>query len=527
MATTPLAKEAAFSALLTGADETSERVRERVSGLISVPMKTLDGQKNRRPESRSSTKYKTGYVPNTNTKESMKITKRARFSAQNHLLTYPVYKSAYSEFCLKHPKIMRAGRNAIKRADTIPPFKAALDLKDKTAERILKTADHLMPLLKTTEVLDMTLPFNNLIHTVQLVLVPPASHGFLKMKLAIRSKGEKIQNITMPMLPERLRRQFEKAQKSDPPTPAASATSEMIRAVEAEILYEKHYQILTKILRKSSSAECNLCDLVKYLYIRSGNDGDNGKQLNDIIMGWGAEAANLAKDEETSELEPGASGSPSPQVHRTSATIGINLHEIERPDSKSASDRTSMIGTDTESSRMKSSSRRSSLSSRVNGVRSYEAMLNTVVTEGPETNESDELYDHAEREDFEEENSSRLSIPLGILRIEGQSLSGDGNKQSKSVRFSDNSLRASETTSISLKEIQKEQSDYEEFQKEAEGSMVEYDILDDPGYLAQIGARQIVDHDLFSIFQNSEEDVFSEYAHAADVIFSGGTLSLT
>lgn len=521
MATTPLAKEAAYSALLTGSDETSERVRERLNGLVSVPKKTPSEQKYRRPESRTSTMYKTGFVPNTNTKESMKITKRARFSAQDHLLTYPVYKSAYSDFSLKHPKMMRAGRNAIKRADMIPPFKVALDLKNKAAERILRTADHLMPLLKTTEVLDLKQPFDNLLHAVQGIIVPPTGNGFQKMKLALRSRGEKIQSITMPMLPERLRRQFERAEKSDPPTPAASATSEIIRTIEAEVLYEKHYQILTKILRKSSTAECNLCDLVKFLYIRSSNDGENGKQLNDIIMGWGQEAANNANGEESMESEQG--------THDSQPQHGANLvteqsSVAKKPTSRSASDHTSIASSGLEVSGQHTSAWRSNAPGANEGARRYEVEVESV-PESHETSDSNDLYEPVSKEELDEDNSSRLSMPLGILKIAGSANSHEATKQNKSVRFSDDASRAAEASSH---ETSRTPSDFEEFQRAAEQAMVAYDDpLDDQGYLAQIGARQIVDNELFSLFQNSEEDVFSGYAYAADVIFSGGTLSLS
>lgn len=517
MATTPLAKEAAFSALLTGSDETSERVRERVSGIAALK-KTSNEQKYRRPESRTSTMYKTGYVPNTNTKESMKITKRARFSAQDHLLTYPVYKSAYSDFSIKHPKMIRAGRNAIKRADTIPPFKAALDLKNKAAESILKTADHFIPLLKTTEMLDLKLQFSDVTHARQEPLVPPARNGFQKVKLAIRSKGEIIHGIAMPILPERLRRQFEKAQKSEPPTPVASATSEMVRAIEAEVLYEKHYQILTKILRKTSAAECNLCDLVRFLYVRSSNDGENGRQLNDMIMGWGAEAANLENGEDSAELSKAASEN---QIHEAclSPTVGDSILKRERQTSKSASEHTSITNSGHESTRQRLSTRRSRASSANADPQRY-----VVEVESAPDVESDDLYDSAPKEEAEEETSSRLSMPLGILKIVGSSNSREDSKQNKSVRFYDNPIKATDNTSQEPAMIQ---SDLDTLQKAAEQSTRVFDDLDDQGYLAQIGARHIVDNDLFSLFENSEEDVFSGYAYAADMIFSGGTLSLS
>lgn len=315
-----------------------------------------------RPESRLSTLYKTGYVPNANTKETLRITKRARFSTQDHLLTYPIYKSVYSGFSNRHPQVVRLGEGAIKRADAIPPIRATLDFKDKAAEKLLKTADVWIPNLKTVEVQDLRQPFDNLFLAVDSALhatfVKPTNSGLDRVRRAIKTLGNKISSIAIPLMPRRLREQLERIVVTDTSTESPITTTDN---TQLSALYEEQYQILVKILDNETPTDCNFCDLVKFLYNRSSNDTENGGKLRDLILQWGLEAARNAnidganlggQDIGSSENEPvGDNGSVGVQLAGTASEGKGSNGDLEKTVEESQHDGSSGEVDDRESER--------------------------------------------------------------------------------------------------------------------------------------------------------------------------------
>ena len=298
MATIPLATDATLTVetpepMSAGSppDQGSDRSPKK---MLHVDLKN----RYRRPESRLSTMYKTGFVPNTNVKDLLKIIKRARFSTQDHLLTYPMYKSAYSGFSRKHPKVMKFGEGAVRRAEAIPPLRATMNFKDRATERVLQTADIWVPCLKKVEVQHLRQPFDNLIqaveNTLQAAVVRPTTQGVAKMRRALKSLGNKILSVMQPLGFHGLKRHS----KID-----AHETEEPL----VEDLYEQQYQVLTKILGDFNEVDCNFCDLVKFLYTRSQNDGENGKRLHELILTMGLEAlSNAAAEVDGARSEAGA-----------------------------------------------------------------------------------------------------------------------------------------------------------------------------------------------------------------------------
>ncbi|RKP28375.1 hypothetical protein METBISCDRAFT_22686 [Metschnikowia bicuspidata] len=320
MATIPLATDATLT--VETPEPMSAESPDQVSGgspkkLLHVDLKN----RYRRPESRLSTMYKTGFVPNTNVKDLLKIIKRARFSTQDHLLTYPIYKSAYSGFSRKHPKVMKFGEGAVRRAEAIPPLRATMNFKDRATERVLQTADIWVPCLKKVEVQHLRQPFDNLFqaveNTLQAAVVRPTTQGIVKMRRALKSLGSKILSVMQPLVFSGLKR----TPKIDPPE-----TEEPL----IEDLYEQQYQVLVKILGDFTELDCNFCDLVKFLYTRSQNDGENGKRLYELILTMGLEAlSNAAAEVDGARNDAGAvdSADESSETHPLEAVE----NELEQP----------------------------------------------------------------------------------------------------------------------------------------------------------------------------------------------------
>lgn len=586
MATIPLAKEAAMNALLTGGDETSERIRDRTFGAGTEPKKLIHAHlrsHNRRPESRLSTLYKTGYVPNTNTKESLKITKRARFATQDHLLTYPMYKSVYTGFSTKHPKMIKVGERALKRADSIPPLRATLDLKDKAAKRMLTTADHLIPGFRSVDVkpqqhirsqtLKDRLQFGERAVVDAPTRESTSSRGFNRVKKAFKTLGERIQNIAVPMLPERLRRQFDRDDEQEshlgttlttPAVETAPATGDSTALIE--LLYEKQYQILVQILDNNAAADYDLCDLVKFLYVRSSTDGENGKKLSDLLQAFGAEAAGVvtpdAEGVAASDLANNAceTGDKSDNDAASGAKVAARAAK-KKAAPQYASTQNFLSGNKVDASKSKGSQMKVPAQPAKVAKTTYGpslALLEETVSfvsvppRGPDV--------------ADDESSSHLSMYLSILVPENK-LSGRV-KHNKSVRFTeakktrddvpaDIEIAPTEAaSSVSVvpsqdtlagqraKTVQVQKNEISETSEIAEnaeiaaiaeiaGSASSIDPWnEEDGYLAQIASREVLDSDLLSFLRSHSGDInLTDYAYQlADTPFaaeSGSVFSST
>lgn len=447
MATVTLAKNASSS-------ESGEKTKPSASQqrpIVPDPiLKRLAAAelKNRlsRPESHLSTMYKTGYVPNTNTKESLRITKRARFSTQDHLLTYPVYKSVYSGFTDRHPQVVRLGEGAIKRADAIPPIRATLDFKDKAAEKILQTADVWIPNLKTVEVQDLRQPFDNLIlavdSAIQTTFVKPANSSIGRFRRAIKTLGNKLLSIAIPLMPRRLREQLERIVASEAGNPITTTDNTQLSA-----LYEEQYQILVKILDNETPTDCNFCDLVKFLYMRSSNDTEKGGKLRDLIHQWGSEAARNAnidgnnlggQDVVASENESvGDNGSVGVQLAGSGAMDHSSEGILEKSDKDSQSHGSSSEVDDSESQG------RQYLHETPHSS-AIESGASEVVQEKP----ASPAHPQARLSDgVEDEIASSLSISMSSKDGAKEASEIPRPKSPKSVRFNDEIAQASDAIS--------------------------------------------------------------------------------
>lgn len=496
MATVSIAREAAATALASGLESSVAEVSSfQRAERDTKPKYLLNADlrnRYRRPEAQL-TLYKTGYVPNINTKDTTRITRRARFTTQDHLLTYPVYKSAYENFSANHPAMVKVTAGAMKRADSIPPLRVTLDFKDRATKRVLKTADIWVPALKSTEVKHLRQPFDSLIHAVdsafQYAVKNPTSEGLRRVRRVFEVLGNKIQSVALPILPQRIRRQLE---KNPPINPAVlnviSTSTAKVKEILTQQLYEEQYQLLSRILQKDASVECNLCDLVKYLFVRSGKDGDQGKKLHELIAAWGADADNI--------VNPDCIVSAAAEATKES-------RKVSSTKSKESVGNQSDIQKDTKRKRSRVSSRSSKTTNKAAEKVASEHLdpqmdiLGTTFTDA--TDGSQQI------EKGLDEVSSFLSIflqesVLSVAMDDSGVSSRESEKQQKSVRFSEAGTTASvdhieETATIST--------------QGHEVGLVSYEEV---SYLAQIASRD---------FDPQSKD-FSEYAYQITELLPNG-----